>query len=197
MAGANPSGQCRYHFFCTAWWNIRKRYLDLGRQNGMHLIFWSMVCLTSPAVSSYIFWQSSWARLGQLRFCRTCRRSLFCSFPVWWKKDFRKGRKSQHRSCDDWNVLDYDAWQSFIWINLSRGIACAFTAMIYNVEPRKLLMQFPVTILKGWAFLMGGLFFSLVFHIWTISYTPTWMGYLGIAFVVLVDNALAFTFLIN
>jgi hypothetical protein len=44
---------------------------------------------------------------------------------------------------------------------------------------------------------MGGLFFSLVFHIWTISYTPPWMGYLGIAFVVLVGNVLAFTSLIN
>ena len=113
------------------------------------------------------------------------------------KKTSERVGNVSNRSSDDWSVLDYDAWQSFIWINLSRGIACAFTAMIYNVEPRKLLMQFPVTILQGWAFLMGGLFFSLVFHIWTISYTPPWMGYLGIAFVVLVGNVLAFTSLIN
>jgi hypothetical protein len=32
---------------------------------------------------------------------------------------------------------------------LMASIACASTVMIYNVEPRKLLMQFPVTILQG------------------------------------------------
>jgi drug/metabolite transporter (DMT)-like permease len=76
---------------------------------------------------------------------------------------------------------------------LLAGTACAFCVMIYNVEPQKLLEQFPVTILQGWAFLMGGFFFTLVFHIWTISYTPTFLGILGIAFVVLVGNVLAFT----
>jgi drug/metabolite transporter (DMT)-like permease len=50
-----------------------------------------------------------------------------------------------------------------------------------------------VTMLQGWAFLMGGVFFALVFHVWTISYVPTMMGILGIVFVVVVGNVLAFT----
>jgi drug/metabolite transporter (DMT)-like permease len=76
---------------------------------------------------------------------------------------------------------------------LAAGIACAFCVMIYNVEPKKLLAQFPVTLLQAWAFLMGGLFFALFFHVWTISYVPTMMGILGIVFVVLVGNVIAFT----
>jgi drug/metabolite transporter (DMT)-like permease len=76
---------------------------------------------------------------------------------------------------------------------LLSGIACAFCVMIYNVEPKQLLEQFPVTILQGWAFLMGGVFFALVFHVWTISYVPTMLGILGIVFVVLVGNVIAFT----
>lgn len=76
---------------------------------------------------------------------------------------------------------------------LMSGIGCAFCVMIYNVEPKQLLVQFPVTVLQGWAFLMGGIFFALVFHIWTISYVPNLMGILGIVFVVVVGNILAFT----
>lgn len=76
---------------------------------------------------------------------------------------------------------------------LISGIGCAFCVMIYNVEPKQLLTQFPVTVLQGWAFLMGGLFFALVFHIWTISYVPNLMGILGIIFVIVVGNVLAFT----
>lgn len=76
---------------------------------------------------------------------------------------------------------------------LIAGIGCAFCVVIYNVEPKKLLEQFPVTILQAWAFLMGGVFFALIFHIWTISYTPTFLGVLGILFVVVVGNVLAFT----
>lgn len=76
---------------------------------------------------------------------------------------------------------------------LLAGIGCAVCVMIYNVEPKRLLEQYPVTILQGWAFLMGGVFFALVFHIWTISYTPTFLGILGILFVILVGNIIAFT----
>ncbi len=76
---------------------------------------------------------------------------------------------------------------------LLSGIGCAVCVMIYNVEPKQLLVQFPVTVLQGWAFLMGGIFFALIFHIWTISYVPNLMGILGIVFVVVVGNILAFT----
>lgn len=76
---------------------------------------------------------------------------------------------------------------------LLSGVACAFCVMIYNCFPKKLLEQFPVTLLQGWAFLMGGIFFACVFQIWTIHYVPSLMGIFGIAFVVIVGNILAFT----
>lgn len=75
---------------------------------------------------------------------------------------------------------------------LITGVCCAVTVMIYNVVPEKLLQKYPVTVLQGWAFLMGSVFFAIVFHIWTYSYTPDFVGILGICFVVLVGNVMAF-----
>ena len=51
---------------------------------------------------------------------------------------------------------------------------------------------FPVTLLQGWAFLMGGAFFTLLFRPWTYHYVPTAIGILGIAGCVLIGNVLAF-----
>lgn len=76
---------------------------------------------------------------------------------------------------------------------LLAGILCAVCVMVYNCFPKKLLEQFPVTILQGWAFLMGGIFFSIVFQVWNIHYTPSLIGLFGIAFVVVIGNILAFT----
>jgi drug/metabolite transporter (DMT)-like permease len=73
------------------------------------------------------------------------------------------------------------------------GIACAFCVMIYNMDFGHLLKKYPVVLLQAWAFFLGGIFFSLVFHSWTIHYVPSVTGWLGIAFVVLVGNVLAFT----
>lgn len=76
---------------------------------------------------------------------------------------------------------------------LAAGIGCAFCVMIYNMNFGHLLERYPVSLMQAWAFFLGGLLFGIVFHIWTIAYQPTFMGYLGIAFVVLVGNVLAFT----
>ncbi|SKB46039.1 Permease of the drug/metabolite transporter (DMT) superfamily [Lachnospiraceae bacterium] len=73
------------------------------------------------------------------------------------------------------------------------GITSAFCVMIYNVIPANLLKKYPVTLLQAWAFLMGGSFFALVFQSWKIHYVPNLIGILGVAFVVLVGNVLAFT----
>lgn len=75
---------------------------------------------------------------------------------------------------------------------LISGIICAFTVMIYNVVPERLLQKYPVTLLQGWAFLMGSIFFAVIFKIWTYSYTPDPVAFGGICFVVLVGNVLAF-----
>lgn len=75
---------------------------------------------------------------------------------------------------------------------LLAGIGCAFCVMVYNCFPKKLLQQYPIAILQGWAFVMGGTFFALVFKIWTIHYVPSITGVLGIAFAVIIGNVMSF-----
>lgn len=76
---------------------------------------------------------------------------------------------------------------------LITGVLCAVCVTIYNCYPRKLMASYPVILLQGWAFLMGGLVFAFVFRIWEYDYVPSVMGLFGIAFVVVVGNVLAFT----
>ena len=47
--------------------------------------------------------------------------------------------------------------------------------------------------LQGWAFLLGGALFHLVFRPWRAGYLPSAVGVLGIAVVVVVGNVLAFS----
>ena len=75
---------------------------------------------------------------------------------------------------------------------LLTGVLSAVCVTIYNVQPKKLLRRYPILILQGWAFLMGSVFFSVLFRIWTIRQVITAAGALGIAFVVLIGNILAF-----
>ena len=72
------------------------------------------------------------------------------------------------------------------------GIVCAVCVMIYNVAPENLMKHYPVPMLQGWAFLMGGILFTLVFRPWTFGYVPNGMGIFGILFVVVVGNVIAF-----
>lgn len=76
---------------------------------------------------------------------------------------------------------------------LAAGIGCAFCVMIYNMNFGHILDKYPVAVLQAWAFLIGGILFGLVFRIWDMHYVPTVRGYIGIAFVVVVGNILAFT----
>lgn len=73
------------------------------------------------------------------------------------------------------------------------GVLSALCVTVYNCWPRRLLSRYPVLLLQGWAFLMGGAVFAAVFRIWTYAYIPSLTGAAGIAFVVLVGNVLAFT----
>jgi drug/metabolite transporter (DMT)-like permease len=73
------------------------------------------------------------------------------------------------------------------------GVVSAVCVTIYNMEPVKLLKKYPVSILQGWAFLLGSVMFNLLFQPWKISYTPNLSGILGIAFVVIIGNVVAFT----
>lgn len=76
---------------------------------------------------------------------------------------------------------------------LAAGVGCAFCVMIYNMNFGKILDHYPVVLLQAWAFFLGGILFAVVFHSWTIHYVPNLYGILGIAFVVVVGNILAFT----
>lgn len=73
------------------------------------------------------------------------------------------------------------------------GIISAFCVVIYTIWPQNLQKQYPTPMLQGWAFLMGGTFFALVFRPWRINYVPNAAGIAGIAAVVLIGNVLAFS----
>ena len=76
---------------------------------------------------------------------------------------------------------------------LATGVLSAVCVVIYSVWPKNLQRQYPTPMLQGWAFLMGGVLFHLVFRPWRYHYVPTAAGYLGIAAVVLIGNVLAFS----
>ena len=76
---------------------------------------------------------------------------------------------------------------------LLSGIASACCVVIYTMWPKKLQQQYPTPMLQGWAFLMGGTMFALIFRPWTMNYVPTTMGVFGIFTVVVLGNVLAFS----
>lgn len=76
---------------------------------------------------------------------------------------------------------------------LLSGIASACCVVIYTMWPKKLQQQYPTPMLQGWAFLMGGTMFALIFRPWTMNYVPTAMGVFGIFTVVVLGNVLAFS----
>lgn len=78
-------------------------------------------------------------------------------------------------------------------IALASGVASAVCVVIYNMWPKNLQRQFSTPMLQGWAFLMGGALFLLLFQPWRMGYVPNLIGILGIAAVVLIGNVLAFS----
>lgn len=76
---------------------------------------------------------------------------------------------------------------------LTAGVGSAVCVVIYTMWPKNLQKQYPTPMLQGWAFLMGGTVFSLVFRPWEIDYVPNLVGCAGIAGVVLIGNVLAFS----
>lgn len=74
------------------------------------------------------------------------------------------------------------------------GLLSSVSVTFYNVGTKRLLQRFPVPVLQAWAFLFSGFVLGVVFRIWRFSYIPNFIGVLGIIFVVLVGNVIAFTF---
>ena len=77
------------------------------------------------------------------------------------------------------------------------GLASASCVMIYNCVPRRILKEYPTPVLQMWAFLMGGLFFSILFRIDRIQYTPTVTGLAVMVFSVIIGNMIAFVSYMN
>lgn len=77
-------------------------------------------------------------------------------------------------------------------VALFAGLACAGFVVVYSMTAGQLQKDFPTPLMQGWAFFLGGIFFSLIFRPWTIDYTPNAAGWTGVAVVVLVGNLLAF-----
>ena len=76
---------------------------------------------------------------------------------------------------------------------LAAGLVCACTVVIYTLWPKRLQAQYPTPLLQGWAFLLGGAAFHLIFRPWTMGYVPSAVGVIGILVVVLVGNVTAFS----
>lgn len=72
------------------------------------------------------------------------------------------------------------------------GMLSAVCVVIYTMWPKQLQSRYPTPMLQGWAFLMGGALFCLLFRPWESGYVPGPVGVLGIAIVVCVGNLLAF-----
>ncbi len=72
------------------------------------------------------------------------------------------------------------------------GLLAALFVAVYNTEPVHILKNHSVLMLQGWAFVMGGVIFTFVFHIWT--YPVHWNAAIvfSIAAVVLIGNVIAF-----
>lgn len=75
---------------------------------------------------------------------------------------------------------------------LLTGVACAGTVTLYNVYPNRLLSRYPVYMLQGWSFLLGGSISLLIFHPWTYGVEIDGQIMAGIIAVVVLGNLLAF-----
>ncbi len=80
---------------------------------------------------------------------------------------------------------------------LATGIICAVCVTVYNMLTTPLAQDYPVPVMQAWSFMMGGVLLEFVFRSWNIHYVPGPMGFVGIAFVVLVGNVMAFTLYIS
>ena len=82
-------------------------------------------------------------------------------------------------------------------ISLITGILSAVCVMIYNVVSPGLTQTIPVTVVQGWAFVLGGVLFFLVFHVWDFHYIPTFRGLLGILSIIFIGNIAAYSLYIK
>lgn len=76
---------------------------------------------------------------------------------------------------------------------LCMGLLSACTVVIYNLQPKSLLIQFPSAYLLAWAMTIGGVVLSLIFRPWEYSYKPDAGLVLAMAAIIVLGTMVAFT----
>lgn len=76
---------------------------------------------------------------------------------------------------------------------LCMGLLSACTVVIYNLQPKSLLIQFPSAYLLAWAMTIGGVVLSLIFRPWEYSYKSDAGLVLAMAAIIVLGTMVAFT----
>ena len=76
---------------------------------------------------------------------------------------------------------------------LTMGMLSACTVVIYNLQPKSLLIQFPSAYLLAWAMTIGGVVLSLIFKPWRYSYEMDMGLVLAMAAIIVLGTMVAFT----
>lgn len=76
---------------------------------------------------------------------------------------------------------------------LSMGLLSACTVVIYNLQPKNLLVQFPSSYLLAWAMVVGGIVLSLIFRPWEYTYKMDAGLVLAMAAIIVLGTMVAFT----
>ncbi|MBQ6394723.1 MAG: EamA family transporter [Atopobiaceae bacterium] len=76
---------------------------------------------------------------------------------------------------------------------LAIGLGGAVCVAVYTLVPRRMQQSYPTPLLQCWAFLMGGVLFSCIFHPWTDLPEPTVGLGLGIFAAVVIGNVFGYS----
>lgn len=76
---------------------------------------------------------------------------------------------------------------------LIMGLLSAVTVVIYNLQPRRLLLYYPTPYLLGWGMLVGGVVLSLLFRPWQYSYPVDGELAAALCGVILLGTIVAFS----
>lgn len=76
---------------------------------------------------------------------------------------------------------------------LTMGLISACTVVIYNLQPKNLLVQFPAAYLLAWAMLIGGIVLSLLFGPWQYSVEISAGLLIPMAAIIILGTMVAFS----
>ncbi|ALV65721.1 DMT family transporter [Campylobacter fetus] len=70
----------------------------------------------------------------------------------------------------------------------------ALCVVVYNIVPKRLNKDFPISLVLGWGLIIGGVILSLYMKVWTLDGVSDLSGYLALGGVILFGTVLAFSF---